>query len=87
MENEQGLIEQCYFKKLNIVEQVDMADKLTWTTERNYFKPLNGIALHPEHWNLQSDPAPCHQNIKTESIRKLSNLLIFIGQKPFTRIM
>ena len=29
MENKQGLIEQCYFKKLNIVEQVDMADKLT----------------------------------------------------------
>ena len=29
MENEQGLIKQCYFKKLNIVEQVDMADKLT----------------------------------------------------------
>ena len=25
MENEQGLIKQCYFKKLNIVEQVDMA--------------------------------------------------------------
>ena len=29
MENEQDLIEQCYFKKLNIVEPVDMADKLT----------------------------------------------------------